>query len=132
MLHNIVQRVSIILHDSKLNQLRWFDPCTLRIRLNFKHVENNNPYYANLVNSYVFTLRIYSFTFSVGYVLHYSDLIQTICLVLLSYSARIFDESRAKCKYVEQTKGFGYIYFMSHLFDKQHYVSILSDFSQIF
>ena len=46
-------------------------------------------------------------------------------------SASILDESRAKCKYVEQTKGFGYIYFMSHLFDKQHYVSILSDFSQL-
>ena len=59
MLHNIVQRVSIILHDSKLNLLRWFDHCTLRIPLNFRHVENNDKLYTNLVNSYAFTLRIW-------------------------------------------------------------------------
>ena len=59
MLHNIVLRVSIILHDSKLNQLIRFNTCTLRIPLTFKHVENNDKSYANLVNSYVFTLWIW-------------------------------------------------------------------------
>ena len=46
--------LSIILHDSKLNQLIRFNTCTLRIPLTFKHVENND-----MVNSYVLTIWIW-------------------------------------------------------------------------
>ena len=34
--------LSIILHDSKPNQLIRFNTCTLRIPLTFKHVQNND------------------------------------------------------------------------------------------
>ena len=60
MLHNIVQRVSIILYDSELNQLRWLNLMMyLKNTFEFWAWWEQRQAYANLVNSYVLTLWIW-------------------------------------------------------------------------